>query len=287
VFNLALHFQVSVQRIGIERNETPYWDDCGWGRKHLHIPKPEQNEDDFLLISQIEQILSDIYLDSILDMDPLSVTASIIAVIQITDSVLTSCYKYFGKVKNAATDIESIIQEASLLKGILINLQELCEQDSTAAQLRDLLQPNGPISACWEALQELQLKLSPKKNDLTTKQKLIWPFESKKVGKILDRIRQQKPTLLLAITTNTRFVVGNVDSGVQDIQHTLRNTQLQEKREKILNWLQVSDPKDKQRQSRLLHQEGSNAWILESKEFTTWRDTPCQAIWVCNHYLWH
>jgi hypothetical protein len=61
--------------------------------------------------------------------DPLSIAASIITVIQVTDQVLTCCYTYVGRVKSATADIDRAVQETSLLKGLLLNLYELAQDE--------------------------------------------------------------------------------------------------------------------------------------------------------------
>ena len=51
-------------------------------------------------------------------MDPLSVTASIIAVIQISGTVISICYDYRNAVKDAAKEVARIIDEVKSLQDI-------------------------------------------------------------------------------------------------------------------------------------------------------------------------
>src|SRR4051794_9462823 len=106
--------------------------------------------------------------------DPLSVAVSLIAVIQTTDYVLTSCYTYIGRVQAAAAEIDNVVLETSTLKGILSNLHELALAEPDNDSLKVL---SGPLSECSSALQELESRLRPMSETLTARRRLTWPFE--------------------------------------------------------------------------------------------------------------
>jgi hypothetical protein len=212
--------------------------------------------------------------------DPLSIAASIITVIQVTDQVLTCCYTYVGRVKSATADIDRAVQETSLLKGLLLNLYELAQDEPNNERLKSLVAPAGELSLCTEALKEIETKLQPGSTKLTTKQRLLWPFESKKLEEILERIRKQKPGLLLVLATDNLDVTRKIQNGVKDIQNSFESAQLHDKREKFLNWLRPNDPKDKHMVSRQEHEEGTNQWVLDDLKFGKWMQEPRQNIWV-------
>ena len=52
-------------------------------------------------------------------MDPVSAAASIIAIIQISGSVISLCYQYISSVKDAHGDITKVLSEVASLKVIL------------------------------------------------------------------------------------------------------------------------------------------------------------------------
>jgi len=207
--------------------------------------------------------------------DPLSTAASIIAVLQLTETVLTSCYRFVGQVSNAAAEVDRIIREAGSLKVILLDLESLAGEDggSRLSSMNSLCGENGALTVCIKSLQELASKLSPAVGPMSLRRRLLWPFESKKVDEILDNIQKQKPTLLLALAgDNTRATLA--------IQESLERSQLREEREKILNWLRSTDPTVKHLMSRRLHQPGSNHWMLESDAFKKWKQTSGHTLWL-------
>src|SRR5271170_7609968 len=89
-------------------------------------------------------------------MDPLSVTASIIAVLQLGSTVL----KYLGDVKDATRDCKSIIDEISSTRGILSALNETVGDatdsgETWSATIRALGEPDGPLVMLKNTLQQL------------------------------------------------------------------------------------------------------------------------------------
>lgn len=202
-------------------------------------------------------------------MDGVSAVASIIAVLQLSEAVLGACYRYVGKVKDAISDIDRVIHQLGYLTTILRDLKSLSCPSSTA--LSGLVGDNGPIAVCEKGLKELESKLP--KGPVGLRQKLQWPFESKKINDIMDRITAQVPILELAL-------VGDNYGVTVAIQASLEDAKRREEREKVLNWLRCADPTVKHLASRRLHQPGSNRWVLDLKEFNEWRDNASQTLWM-------
>lgn len=207
--------------------------------------------------------------------DPLSVAASIVALIQITQTVLTSCYRFVGQVNNAAAEVDRTIREVGQLMVILLDLNSLLEKDGSSglSRLNTLAGERGPLTVCIQSIRELESKLSGAVGPMSFRCKLRWPFESKKVGEILDNIQKQMPILELAL-------IGDNTEMTRDIKDLLENSKLREEREKVLNWLRCTDPTVKHLASRRLHQPGSNHWILELEVFKEWKNTPGQMLWL-------
>ena len=137
-------------------------------------------------------------------MDPLSITASIIAVIQLTGTVVSAVYGYRKDVKNAPEDAAKIIQDLIGLSQTLEKLLQLIEQERSAktAQLSSveaLLKPDGPLDSCQKTLQHLYTKLQPEHGWRGVKQSLVWPLKKDYVRSTLDDIAAAKATIGLAL----------------------------------------------------------------------------------------
>jgi ankyrin repeat domain-containing protein 50 len=85
-------------------------------------------------------------------MDPLSITASIIAVIQLTSSVISAAYNYRNGVKNAPEGAVKIVDDLTGLSQILEKLLKLIEKDRStgSALLRTVSSPfhPEPVTLC-------------------------------------------------------------------------------------------------------------------------------------------
>lgn len=136
-------------------------------------------------------------------MDPLSVTASIIAVLQLGSTVL----KYLGDVKDATKDCKSIIDEISSTRGILSALNETVADvtasgETWSATIQALTQPDGPLNVLKTTLQQLAGRLEGQASVTGIKKaarSLRWPFKETEVEKFLWIIERQKSTLSLAL----------------------------------------------------------------------------------------
>ena len=140
-------------------------------------------------------------------MDPLSVTASIIAVIQISGGVVSICYNYRKAVKGAAKEAAKITDEVKSLQDILERLLKIAEREvargSTRLQaLQALAEPNGALSQCQAELSALQIKLEPSQKVRMAWKALKWPLTEGSVKKAIENISRLKATLIVAMVTD-------------------------------------------------------------------------------------
>jgi len=93
-------------------------------------------------------------------MDPLSVTASIIAIIQLTSVIIG----YLNDVKDASKDRARCAIEVSNVSALLVTLRyrldEASSNDGWYVEVQALAAVNGPIDQYRSALEQLQSKLT-------------------------------------------------------------------------------------------------------------------------------
>lgn len=103
-------------------------------------------------------------------MNPLSVTGSIIAVIDTIQKVIFLCNDYRAAVKETPWELPRIIKEVGSLQNVFRSLQSLATQaenaqnatDSRIPQLKEFNYPNTGASAlCFADIQTLQQKFAP------------------------------------------------------------------------------------------------------------------------------
>jgi Fungal N-terminal domain of STAND proteins len=102
-------------------------------------------------------------------MDPLSITASVITLLQAANSVISVCYDYSAAIRNAPWGLQSLTEEVKSLRNVLEALEQLAEKsespgpaaDSRLPMLTLLCEPNvGLLATCLTELETLEKKLS-------------------------------------------------------------------------------------------------------------------------------
>src|SRR5436190_15076680 len=114
----------------------------------------------------------------------LAIAASIIAVIQITESVTSLCRMYIGKVRGADKEIFQIINTIASFKGILEFLQSFVNDDENQSRLpllQSLSHEHGPLEVCRAALTDIESKLRPKRDQSGVLKAITWPWKWKDI----------------------------------------------------------------------------------------------------------
>jgi len=129
-------------------------------------------------------------------MDPLSISASLAALLQLSAVVV----KYLSDVKDAPDDRKRLLFEVSNIKGLLSTLQDLAQPGETWLEtVRSLNAPNGPLQQCWSLLKCLDEKLAPVVGLNKVRKALAWPFQKGEIKDILCTIERLKTLFGLAL----------------------------------------------------------------------------------------
>lgn len=151
-------------------------------------------------------------------MEALGAVGSIIAIVQISKTIISVCQYYIDAADSASSDLRYILIEVSAVKGIAKSLQYLTELSVTNSALLDQLAAvSGPIKGCENALKELEALFPPaavsvngqrsKRGRLETAvTALAWPSKIGKAKKLLQEIMQHKTTINLALTAEFVYV---------------------------------------------------------------------------------
>jgi hypothetical protein len=136
------------------------------------------------------------------------VSASLIAVLQITASVINVCYVYQSGVRNAPRDLNRITDQLVGLRSVLESLLKLAQsEDGTGSPrlltLKLLNGPDGPLPKCEAELKHLKEKLEPANSGWRKfGQAVTWPLKEGEVRVTLDHIERTKGILHLGLTAD-------------------------------------------------------------------------------------
>jgi hypothetical protein len=132
-------------------------------------------------------------------MDPLSVTASVIAILQLTAEVVG----YLYDVKDAPRECRQCTVEASNLQSLLANLryhlEDATSNDPWYANVKELDVKNGLLDQYKQALEQLRSRVTSQDRVGKVKQRLLWKFSKAEVEGILQRMERLKSVVSVAL----------------------------------------------------------------------------------------
>jgi hypothetical protein len=143
-------------------------------------------------------------------MDPLSITASAIAVIQLSGAIINACYTYRSRLRSAAKDTSRIINELNALRTVIEALCQLLNDENETSPIHEstlsrLSQPDGILATCLASLEQLSKRLEPKEGWRATKATILWPLKESDMKRALQDIDITKDTVQLALAADQRF----------------------------------------------------------------------------------
>ncbi|KAK0706095.1 hypothetical protein B0T26DRAFT_725418 [Lasiosphaeria miniovina] len=221
-------------------------------------------------------------------MDPLSIAASIFAVIQIADRVISLCKFYLELASDAPSDLRVILIEASALKAILDNIQFLASNGHGPVSLNTLIGKEGPVEGCRKALHHMSA-LFPAESAQGTlgikskRQKVAemlhtlgWSFKETKARRLLAEVVQHKTTLNLALTVDISHDIKKIKGKAGEIQTALSGIE----RRDVYKWLEGIDPSSLHHRACSQYEPGTGGWVLRSDDWKAWISGPNRALWI-------
>ena len=220
-------------------------------------------------------------------MDPLSTSASIVALIQLSSTVIN----YLSNVRSCPKELQQIRSETLSVLGILTTLQDQIDQtrpgDPFFPALRSLNVPGGPFEQVHTTLRRLDLKLAPTNGWVKLGKALKWPLQKEEIHEILNTIERQKALFSLAqqndhiaLSTAMAASIRTVYQGVDKLSVGVIDLQIGEKQKKIRQWLSAPDPSSNYNKALRSRQEGTGEWFLKTNAYPDWLSKPGYLLWL-------
>jgi hypothetical protein len=154
-------------------------------------------------------------------MDPLSISMSILTVLQFTGIVIN----YLKDVKDASEDKRRLLDETVSIEAFLSLLKNRAEapQDNEGwhKTFVSLIAPKGPLQQFKLALDRLALKLEPAEGLKRFRKEMVWPFQKQEIRDILAIIERQKALFILALQNDHLLVSPRIPILIT-IEHCLK-----------------------------------------------------------------
>jgi hypothetical protein len=218
----------------------------------------------------------------------LGAAASIVAVIQISEQVISACWRYYTTIKDAKKNIINIITVVSDFKRNLDNLRLLLNTKSGLedSQLQFIKCVDQSLKACDSALHTLAMKLGITPCSRTDrvidrlKEILTWPWEEKEIAKALQSIKKHTANINLAMTGDTLLTSLASKESVEDVSESIHAMTTSQRIRNILNWLNASDPTTNHNAAREKHEPTTGNWLLLSDPFVSWTKGKITSLWL-------
>lgn len=140
----------------------------------------------------------------------LGITASVIAVIDLSAKVASRCSEYYANVKNARDDIERLQREAQGLKATLERVHSLCDGPNSV-RLQDSQSLRKGVEDCQKQLAQLEAKLEPRTTNKLMRRygirALKWPLKSNEVDGIMKKLGKCKDNISFSLQVDQEYVI--------------------------------------------------------------------------------
>ncbi|KAK8112577.1 hypothetical protein PG984_013103 [Apiospora sp. TS-2023a] len=195
-------------------------------------------------------------------MEAIAAASSIVAVLQVTATVIRVTTEYIRDAKGANKSADDLRRELKSLRDILEQFMK-----SIDTTLKD----------CQATLLEIHNKLGISSGGSKVKSALLWPFREKEVEKRISALARLKSNLHLALSLGNTAIVKDIWRDVKGIAATQKGTNALHN----IGLLETVDNDRNHTFARTKFQESTGKWFFDSQEFLGWRDnTSCPLVWL-------
>lgn len=250
-------------------------------------------------------------------MDPLSITASVIACYQLASEVGCQCLRYVRGVRQARQGADFVVAQIRIFQSSLQKLQGIIANEASNPKggnrlkfLREIMNDNSEsLVLCSKELEELRAKLVKAYSGGNFREvfhKLVWPLKQEEVDKAITALNSFAAAVDRGLAIDSNEVIREIDSTTKDINSTTKqilisteSADAQQKqreklrqdeegrkkaeqiREQILDWLAHPDPSEIHSiASRARKSSKTGRWLLDGAAFKAFRETPRSVLWL-------
>jgi hypothetical protein len=229
-------------------------------------------------------------------MDPFSLTVGIAGLTGLVATSIAFARNYLSAVKNGKESIRILVTELEALQANLTNLDAFLK----SASARDLtFEPTSVLRSCTMSC-EASLKTLCKKLGQVGESKTsryLWPLSENEHQKFMQDLRNFARWIQFALSidgcsllsrTSDDVLKGQLknfntlqtleettsqlNAAVQHQSQIIEDDKLARLKDLILSWISETDYGQKHHSVRQPRVEGTGGWLLDHREFLSWRD---------------
>ncbi|KAI1775498.1 ankyrin repeat-containing domain protein [Hypoxylon cercidicola] len=221
--------------------------------------------------------------------DPLSIAASLVAVVQISGGIISLCYDYRQCVQGAKKDIATLQREVQSLRNVIEQILKLLdtEDEDYLPLLRKMNASNNSFHEYEEDFRRLEDRLrSPVSKWRQLGQQLLWPLRERELTKDIETIHRMKGILEFGLVTDTAFSIMEIRKDTRDLKDRIHNFRPQadlskeQKLQIMLEWLGAPNPSFRHNELRKKRAKDTGSWLLNSDAFRIWHDSERASFWL-------
>ncbi|KAK9784357.1 putative NACHT domain-containing protein [Seiridium cardinale] len=221
-------------------------------------------------------------------MDPLSTTASIIAVIQLSTEVV----QYISTAKGAFKERRRLRDEIQACGDVLQQIRDEYDESEEGVawseKIKTLEARDAPLNRLHAILSTLNSKLQSNSAASKALAALKWPFQEKEIDRIVAVFEREKSLLAVALINEnrklmqdiqkcskehmrlTRELLGNLGDRMERWNNRLIHHEESGRRSTVLDWLTTVDYTSQQHLSSSSRESETGSWFLDSIEYRNW-----------------
>lgn len=233
--------------------------------------------------------------------EAVGVAASIIAVLQITSTVI----EYLNDVQEATSERFRLLAEVSSMQTLLRLLEtrvtQAVETDAHAT-IQVLAGTDRPLQLLQKLLEHLVKKLQPKdKAHKKIGSALKWHFSKESVQNMMQQMDRLKSMFIAALANDQLSLSQFMQQDLKDLQQSLarvENNQIihyqqltsfassfdswknDQTAQAVRKWLEAPDPNSNYDAALKKREPNTGSWFIDSSEFKDWKDEPDSFLWL-------
>ncbi|KAK0512604.1 hypothetical protein JMJ35_004621 [Cladonia borealis] len=187
--------------------------------------------------------------------DPLSISASIIASLQLTGTIVS----YLQDVREASEERQRILNEIT---------------KRTAVPFK-------------QALERLASKLATVTGFQKAGKSLLWPFQKREISEILGIIERQKTYFVLALQNKNSELsqalkndLGSVQDSIKGLGDQISGLQLGTQSQDTFRWFKPVDPSSNHASARNKHEQTTGTWLISNDVYVAWKACEGSLLWL-------